>query len=100
MRGGTSRLPPVGDHVKAEVQGADFEGIGFHSLGHPFNPSTMLGRVRAKWAPLPNGSNLARSGADDRTIHHFMGHQTEEMRRRYQHLFLEEKRKALSRLGY
>ena len=45
-------------------------------------------------------SNLARAGVDDRIIDHFMGHQTEEMRRRYQHLFPEEKRKALSQLGY
>ncbi len=45
-------------------------------------------------------SNLAKAGIDDRAIDHFMGHQTEEMRRRYQHLFPEEKRKALSRLGY
>jgi integrase len=37
---------------------------------------------------------------DDRIIDHFMGHQTEEMRRRYQHLFPEERRKALSQLGY
>ena len=31
---------------------------------------------------------------------HFMGHYTEKMRRRYQHLFPEEKRKALGQLGY
>jgi integrase len=48
----------------------------------------------------PFSSNLARAGVDDRIIDHFMGHQTEEMRRRYQHLFPEEKRKALGRLGY
>lgn len=39
-------------------------------------------------------------GVDDRLIDHFMGHETEEMRRRYQHLFPEDKRKALSQLGY
>jgi integrase len=37
---------------------------------------------------------------DDRIIDHFMGHQAEEMRRRYQHLFPEEERKALSQLEY
>jgi integrase len=37
---------------------------------------------------------------DDRIIDHFMGHQTEEMRRRYQHLFAEEKRTALNLLEY
>jgi hypothetical protein len=45
-------------------------------------------------------SNPARAGVDDRIIDHFMGRQTEEMRRLYQHLFPEEKRKALSQLGY
>jgi len=49
---------------------------------------------------LSNGRNLARAGVDDRIIDHFMGHQTEEIRKRYQHLFPEEKRKALSQLRY
>lgn len=48
----------------------------------------------------PLSSNLARTGVDDRIIDHFMGHQTEEVRRRYQHLFPEEKGKVLSRLKY
>jgi integrase len=52
---------------------------------------------RRDW-PTGHSSNLARAGVDDRIIDHFMGHQTEEMRRRYQHLFPEEKRKALSQL--
>ena len=56
--------------------------MDFHPRRHPFS------------------SNLARTGVDDRTIDHSMGHQTEEMRRRYQHLFPEEKRKALGRLEY
>jgi integrase len=56
--------------------------MGFDLLCHPFS------------------SNLARAGVDDRIVDHFMGHQTEEMRRQYQHLFPEEKRKALSQLGY
>ena len=52
-----------------------------------------------RW-PREHSSNLARAGVDDRIIDHFMGRQTEEMRRLYQHLFPEEKRKALSQLGY
>jgi len=43
-----------------------------------------------------SGLRRERLVVDDRIIDHFMGHQTEEMRRRYQHLFPEEKRKALS----
>ena len=42
---------------------------GFHTFRHSF------------------ASNLAASGADQRIIDDFMGHQTEEMRRRYRHLF-------------
>jgi site-specific recombinase XerD len=38
--------------------------MGFHALRHSFS------------------SNLTRAGVDDRIIDHFMGHQTEEMRRR------------------
>ena len=68
--------------LKKLVKGTDFEGMGFDALRQSFS------------------SNLARAGADDRIINQFMGHQTEEMRRRYQHLFPEEKRKALGRPGY
>lgn len=64
------------------VEHSDFEGEGFHAFRQPFS------------------SNLAWAGVDDRIIDHFMGRQTEEMTRRYQHLFPEEKRKALSQLGY
>jgi len=44
--------------------------------------------------------NLSQTGVNDRIIDHFIGQQSKEMRRRYQHLFPEEKRKALRRLGY
>lgn len=64
------------------TKGTGFEGIGFRALRHSFS------------------SNLAAAGVDDRIIDHFMGHQTEEMRRRYQHLFPENKGKALGRLEY
>ena len=64
------------------VKGTEFEGIGFHTLRHSFS------------------SNLARAGVDDRMIDYFMGHQTEEMRRRYQHLFPRDKRDAIERLDY
>ena len=54
--------------------------IHFHTLRHSF------------------ASNLAREGIDDRIIDHFMGHQTEEMRRRYQHLFPDKKESAITAL--
>ncbi len=55
---------------------------GYHVLRHSF------------------ASNLARRGVDQRIIDEFMGHQTEEMRRRYRHLFPEDKARALCVLDY
>jgi site-specific recombinase XerD len=52
------RTPSLGEHDRIQE-------MGFHLPRHPFS------------------SNLARAGVDDRVIDHFMGHQTEEMRRRY-----------------
>lgn len=56
-----------------------------------------------KWAVLRGyhvfrhsfASNLARAGVDQRVIDDFLGHQTEQMRRRYRHLFPETKRTAI-----
>lgn len=45
-------------------------------------------------------SNLARHGVDQRTIDEFMGHQTDEMRKRYRHLFPEDTAKALALLSF
>lgn len=64
------------------VKGTDFEGIGFHTLRHSF------------------ASNLAARGVDQRIIDHFMGHQTKEMRMRYQHLFPERREKAILQLKF
>ncbi len=68
--------------LRRMVKGTEFEGIGFHTLRHSFS------------------SNLARAGVDDRTIDYLMGHQTEAMRRRYQHLFPDARRGAVERLQY
>lgn len=45
-------------------------------------------------------SNLARHGTDQRIIDSWMGHQTEAMRKRYQHLFPEDTEAALSVLSF
>ena len=50
---------------------------GFHVFRHSF------------------ASNLAAAGVDQRVIDEFMGHQTEEMRRRYRHLFPDQRRQAI-----
>ena len=50
---------------------------GFHVFRHSF------------------ASNLAAAGVDQRIIDEWMGHQTDEMRRRYRHLFPDQQREAL-----
>jgi integrase len=63
------------------VKGSMWEVLrGFHVFRHSF------------------ASNLARSGVPDRVIDKLMGHQTEAMRRRYQHLFPEETENAIKML--
>jgi integrase len=51
--------------------------IGFHTYRHSF------------------ASNLAARGVDQRIIDEWMGHQTEAMRKRYQHLFPQARRTAI-----
>ena len=67
---------------KTLIKGSDFDGIGFHCLRHTF------------------ASNLASQGVDDRLIDHYMGHQTVEMRHRYQHLFPDKKAAGIHKLTY
>jgi integrase len=50
---------------------------GFHVLRHSF------------------ASNLAAKGIDQRVIDEFMGHQTEAMRKRYRHLFPDQRQKTI-----
>lgn len=58
------------DHYKRALKGSSWEGRirGFHVLRHSFC------------------SNLAAAGVDQRIIDKFVGHTTEAMRKRYQHL--------------
>jgi site-specific recombinase XerD len=53
---------------------------GYHVLRHSF------------------ASNLARAGIDQRVIDELMGHSTEAMRKRYRHLFLDQRRTAVHAL--
>jgi integrase len=50
---------------------------GFHVLRHSF------------------ASNLAAKGIDQRVIDEFMGHQTEAMRKRYRHLFPDQRQQTI-----
>jgi len=59
--------------------------------------------AKSKWKVLRGyhifrhsfASNLAAAGIDQRVIDEFMGHQTEAMRKRYRHLFPQQRRKAI-----
>jgi len=68
--------------LKRLTRGTAFEGIRFHCLRHSF------------------ASNLACQGVDQRLIDSFMGHQTEAMRKRYQHLFPDRQQEAIHKLGF
>jgi len=67
---------------KTLIKNTDFDGIALHCLRHSF------------------ASNLAALGVDNRLIDHYMGHQTTEMRQRYQHLFPEKKAEGINKLNY
>jgi integrase len=54
---------------------------GFHVFRHSF------------------ASNLATEGVDQRFIDEWMGHQTEDMRKRYRHLFPKKKEAFLKVFG-
>lgn len=56
--------------------------VGFHTFRHSF------------------ASNLALQAVDQRLIDAMMGHQTEEMRKRYQHLFPQSRTAAVESLSF
>lgn len=80
---------PLEDRTSREAFKAALKGskwnvlLGYHVLRHSF------------------ASNLARSGrVSQPEIDELMGHQTEEMRLRYRHLFPEDKRRAVEVLSF
>lgn len=63
---------------KATLKGSQWENVrGFHVFRHSF------------------ASNAAAEGIDQRMIDEWMGHQTEEMRRRYRHLAPSQQQTAI-----
>lgn len=71
------------DGMKAALRKSEWKVLrGYHVFRHSF------------------ASNLARHGTDQRIIDSWMGHQTEEMRQRYRHLFPEDTKQALSVLNF
>lgn len=66
------------NHFKETLSRAGWSVVrGFHVFRHSF------------------ASNLAAAGVDQRIIDEWMGHQTEEMRRRYRHLYPHQRRSAI-----
>jgi integrase len=66
------------DHFKRTVAGSKWSVLrGWHVLRHSFV------------------SNCAARGVDQRMIDEWVGHQTEEMRKRYRHLFPDQQRRAI-----
>ncbi len=80
------------DHFSRTLKGTPWERtmsdgrrkivLGFHTFRHSF------------------ASNLAMHGVDQRIIDSMMGHQTEEMRKRYQHLFPANRQAAIETLSF
>jgi site-specific recombinase XerD len=77
----------------------NFPPVTCHSASAHFYKSL----ADSKWARIKGfhvfrhsfASNLAAAGVDQRLIDEWLGHQTEEMRRRYRHLFPTQERSAI-----
>jgi integrase len=68
----------AGDHLKRTLAGSQWAVLrGFHTLRHSFI------------------SACASKGIDQRLIDEFVGHSTEEQRRRYRHLYPSVQAEAL-----
>jgi integrase len=66
------------DHFQRTLAGSKWQVLrGWHVLRHSF------------------ASNLAAKGVDQRIIDEWMGHQTEEMRKRYRHLFPHQQKQVI-----
>ena len=77
---GYSELNPMAAsyHFNRTLANSRWEKVkGFHVFRHSF------------------ASNLAAAGVDQRIIDDWMGHQTEEMRRRYRHLFPDQLQRVI-----
>jgi len=67
------------NHLESTLSGSKWENVrGWHIFRHSFI------------------SNCAAKGIDQRMIDRWSGHQTEEMRKRYTHLFPDAQREAMS----
>jgi integrase len=68
----------AGDHLRRTLRNSRWDVIkGWHIARHSF------------------ASNCAAKGIDQRLIDRWLGHTTEEMRRRYQHLIPNQEQEAI-----
>ena len=89
-------MHPGGFHALAQ---ADGRPLTVNDAVHYFR-TTLAG---SEWQPVKGfhvfrhsfASNTAAAGIDQRVIDAFLGHQTEEMRKRYRHLFPGQRKRAL-----
>jgi len=80
--GGPLTVDMATDHFKRALSGSEWEVIpGFHTFRHSF------------------ASILASQGVDETTIDRWMGHQTQEQRERYRHLFPKNRKQAIELLA-
>lgn len=92
-------LHPGGLYAFSKVAG---EPLTERAVQHGFRTVT----ANTPWAMLRGfhifrhsfASNLAAAGIDQRLIDELMGHQTEAMRKRYRHLFPDQRRAAITRV--
>jgi site-specific recombinase XerD len=69
------------DHFKRTVEGSKWQALrGYHALRHSFI------------------SALASAGVDQRVIDEVVGHQSEEQRKRYRHLYPGVMKEAITRV--
>ena len=90
---------PGGAYAFCKVAG---QPLTERAVQHGFRTVT----AKSRWAMLRGfhvfrhsfASNLAAAGVDQRLIDDLMGHQTEAMRKRYRHLFPDQRRAAITRV--
>ena len=91
----------AGDYVFSDHSNEEIKPIRAAKLwGMSFRNSRWM--YLKGWHVLRHSfaSNLAVAGTPESVIDKLMGHQTEEQRARYRHLFPWERSKAIASLGY
>lgn len=97
---------PGGQYTICDDPAEIAEGLEEDALGmaeHKAHDSFERALAKSKWSVVRGfhvfrhsfASSLAAAGVDQRVVDEWMGHQTEEMRRRYRHLSPSQRRSAI-----